>query len=198
MSNSPAQLTIGWDLDGVLYPFVDSLRDYIHHTTGRPLDSMPPAATWNFAEQQWALSADEFLEHFRNGVRDGAIFRQGTPCPGGVEAMTALVEAGHRIVIVTDRRLPGVEQTAEENTRAWLAEHDVPHDELVFSRDKTVVRTDVFLDDRDVNYDALAASGLSVPWLLTRPWNQHHPGRRVESFSEFVKVVENHSLAPAS
>lgn len=182
-------LDVGYDLDGVSYRFVESLRSYIHETTGRPLDTMPDAQCWTFYKDQWGMSSAEFLSYFAAGVNAGQIFRHAAPYDGSVEAMRRLADAGHRIHIVTARQIPGAERMAEENTRAWLAKYDVPHHTLTFADDKQTVHTDLFIEDRDVNYDALESAGYH-PWLITRPWNAHHPGRRVGTHDEFVEVVE--------
>lgn len=181
-------LDIGVDLDGVAYRFVDALRGYIHAATGRPVESMPTAQSWNFYKDQWAMSSAEFLEHFRNGINDGVIFAIGAPYPGTVEALGRIAEDGHRIHIVTARMIAGAEAAARANTRRWLADWNIPHHSLVFSDDKTSVRTDVFLEDAPHNYDALDAAGVEV-WLMHRRWNAQHPGRRVADWDSFVEVV---------
>jgi hypothetical protein len=179
---------VGVDLDGVCYDFVPALRGYIHGRTGRPLDTMPPALTWNFHSEQWGLSTEEFLMFFADGINDGRIFRHGEAYPGTAEALRGLSDEGHRVHIVTARRIPGAEAAAEANTVAWLADHQIPYESLTFSDDKDAVPTNIFIEDRDDNYDVLERAG-HFPWLMSRPWNAHHPGRRVGSLGEFAEVV---------
>lgn len=191
------KLSVSYDLDGVTYNFVEALRLSIHRRTGRPLETMPDAQTWEFYKHQWSMTTEEFLQHFADGINDGFIFRHGAPYPGAVEAMRRIADAGHEIHIVTARHIPGAEEMAERNTRAWLDEHNVPYTTLTFSDAKDIVPTDVFIEDRDVNYDALEAAGC-FPWLITRPWNAHHPGRRVDTHAEFIAVVERLSSGRAA
>lgn len=181
-------LDIGVDLDGVCYDFVAGLRQFIHATTGRPLASMPPALTWNFHADQWGLSAAEFRRFFADGINAGFIFRHGDAYPGTVAALRGLRADGHRIHVVTARHVPGAEEAAEAHTTAWLAEQGIGYESLTFTAAKESVRTDVFVEDHVGNYDALDAAG-HFPWLIDRPWNAHHPARRVASLGEFAAVV---------
>jgi uncharacterized HAD superfamily protein len=186
---APARtLDIGVDLDGVCYDFVTGLRQFIHATTARPLESMPPALTWNFHADQWGLSSEEFMSFFADGVNAGHIFRHGDAYPGTVSALRGLAADGHRVHIVTARRIKGAEAAAEASTVAWLAEQGIEYESLTFTADKDEVSTDIFVEDHTDNYDVLDAAG-NYPWLITRPWNHHHRARRVDSLDEFARVA---------
>ena len=93
----------------------------------------------------------------------------------------------HSIHIVTHRPAE-----AHATTRRWLREHNILHDSLTFSEDKTVVKTDVFIDDRPENVEALLAKGVQAV-LYDRPWNQHADGlprvNTLVQFRDFVKAV---------
>lgn len=185
-------MRIGWDLDGVGYEFVDALRDRIVKTGLRKLEELPKPKVWDFPEDQWGFTTPEWLEIFRLGVDAGEIFRIGPPRPGFVKAFKRARALGHTNHIVTHRAMG---QLSVQNTSEWLNEYmrdgnNKPlWDSLTFSADKTIVDTDIFLDDYPVNYDQLDQAGRLV-YFLTRPWNKDHPGRRVNSLTEFVKVVE--------
>ena len=180
-------LDVGVDLDGCVYPFVEVLRDWIHLDTDRPLSALPTPTSWHFFEEQWGYSRDEFLAHVARGVNAGVIFRSGLPIPGSIRALHQIAEAGHRIHIVTARFAPGAETSVAESTRWWLETYDVPHASLTISADKSVVDTDVFIDDSPTNYAALEAAG-TYPWFFDRPWNAGMPGRRVHTWPQFRDV----------
>ena len=182
-------LRIGLDVDGCMYDFVDALRRHIHQAIGRPLDSMPNAATWDFYKLQWGLSIEEFLGHCRDGVLAGVIFTEGDPYPGAAAATRALAAAGHELHVVTARAIPGAVAEAEAATAGWLERHSIPYSSLTVSAAKDAVPTDVFLEDDPANYDLLTTTP-SMPWLYTQPWNAHHPGRRVHGWGEFYRVVQ--------
>lgn len=181
-------LDIGIDLDGVVYSFVDAMRASVHAETGRPLASMPAATCWHFYDTDWGMELSEFLAHFKTGINNGHIFAVGEPIPGAIDGLTALAAAGHRLHLITDRGAPGDPAIALASTRAWLAEHSVPHTSLTISADKTVVpNLATFLDDRVENYEALEAAGMN-PFLMDTSTNQGYPARRA-TWAQFVSQV---------
>jgi hypothetical protein len=187
------RLTVGIDLDGVMYDFTAALARWVHTTTGRPLATMPQPATWNTWEH-WDMSCSEFLAHMAEGIDAGFVFADGTPYPGAVDAVRSIAAAGHRVEVVTDRGAGDPRSIATVSTRAWLAAHGVPHHSVTFTADKTAVHVDAFIDDRDVNFVALLEHG-SNPYLLDRPWNRHVDAgaRRLTSMTAFAAAV--HALA---
>ena len=147
---------IGLDCDGVLYDQVDAFRWWIHHSTGRSLDELGPATAWHFYRDDWGYTLPEFLDMFTAGVRAGAIFGQGAPLPGTVRSLQRLREAGHRLIVVTNREIAGIDlAVTEQLTRTWLDTWQLPIDDLVISADKTVADVDLFLEDSIDNYDAI-------------------------------------------
>jgi hypothetical protein len=184
-------LDIGVDLDGVCYPFDRVLARFVAATTGRDLALMPTPASWDIPAC-WGLSAAEFGAHVEAGIAAGVIFRRGGPFVGVVAGMQRLAEAGHRLHIVTDRARGELADVAAASTRAWLADYHIPYTSLTLSGDKTQVDVDAFIEDRDVNFLALAEAG-SNPYLRHQPWNAHlevAASRRVSDFGAFVGQVE--------
>jgi 5'(3')-deoxyribonucleotidase len=139
------------------------------------------------------MDLNEFLEAFAEGVDVGIIFAQGDAYPGTREAVQKILDAGNDIHIITDRTIgsPGV---AEGATAKWVASNlPRPIKSLTFSRDKTVLPTDIMIDDKPSNWEALDRVGCDA-WLLDRPWNQEatHITKRVQSLDEFADIVINH------
>ena len=69
---------------------------------------------------------------------------------------------GHTIHFVTDRFIG---RKAQQATVEWLQEHEIQYDSLTFSADKTLIKTDIFLDDKPSHVDDLRAVGVEA-WLL--------------------------------
>jgi hypothetical protein len=181
-------LRVGVDLDGVNYDFGASLRRYLL-SVGYPEHLMTAPQRWEFY-LDWGLTDAQFIDACHKGVDAGIIFRSGGTLPGASAALHRIADAGHEIHIVTDRSF-GTDDASQRMTREWAAEHDLPYTSLSFSRDKTVVPTDVFVEDKLENYDALTAAG-RVVYLIDRPWNQVPGGddrRRVGSISDFADAV---------
>lgn len=185
------RLRVGHDVDGVSYQFVNELRSYACTKYGFDASTLPDAACWDFAMDQWGWTVAEFLERYAAGVLDQHIFWTGEPYPGAVEGMRRIEAAGHHIVVVTARAIPGIDtELAESATRHWFETHGIPFHELHISSDKTGFDTDAFIEDHEVNYDALDAAGQN-PYLITRDWNAHRTDvRRVNTFAEFCDAVD--------
>ncbi|WP_309115979.1 hypothetical protein [Saccharothrix sp.] len=184
---TPRRLDVGVDVDGPLYDFPAAVRAYLIGVegTGR---RMPEPTRWHFY-RDWGLTDEQFSAVCHRGVDSGIVFRTGTPVPGSVEAVQQLMEDGHRVHLITDRAEWGSPGAAEQATREWLAEHAVPFTTLTLSRDKTVVPTDVMVDDRTDHYEALEAAGTTA-YLLDTVWNRHHDARRrVHDMSAFARAV---------
>lgn len=175
-------MRVGFDLDGVIYDFRKAQSEY-EVARGNAGCTLERACDhWNYFEG-WGWSVDQWLAAYAEGVDAGHILWTGAPLPGARGAFWALRDAGHTIHIVTDRSVGANPQGA---TRAWLARHGFEYDSLTFSRDKTVARVDVFIEDRLENADALNAAGIPC-YLINRPWNRRQDDRlRVDTLAEFV------------
>lgn len=190
---------IGIDADGVIYDWTESMRAYIHKASGRPRDTMPDPDQWNTWES-WGMPKTEFFGWFERGVEAGEVWHTGYLEPGVLEVFQQFKADGHTIHIVTHRnKFP----TGMANTCLWLEREGVPYDTLTFAADKTVVKTDIFIEDNVDNYLALEAAGV-VPVLITRPWNINVSSslgftwpssafRRVDTFQEFGDVVAGYA-----
>jgi NTP pyrophosphatase (non-canonical NTP hydrolase) len=117
---------------------------------------------------------EEFKERF---YRRGG-FRDLVPVPGAKPALTRLSEAGFSIVMITARPADQYKRLFAD-TLAWLAKHRMPHDKVVFNKDKLeAVHQHIvpawptaFVEDHPKNALTLAAA--SVPVLLfDRPHNR--------------------------
>lgn len=185
-------MRVGWDVDGVSYDFVESVRKYVceHKNMDRALTAL--YRRWEFYED-WGMTLKQFLEACDEGVDAGVIFTYGGALPGVRESMQRILDAGHTIHVITDRSFgsPGASEAA---TARWLAANLPPVQSLTFSRDKAIIRTDMMIDDKPQNYDDLVAVGCDAR-LLSMPWNQANDERkRVDSVEEFADLVLSREL----
>lgn len=167
------QLNVGFDLDGVLYDFGASVKAYLA-SIGRPVEFHNNGAephTWNFFES-WGMSGKEFVQICNDGADAGYIFCGGVR-PNAVETVKAVKRLGHKITIITDRSFGAYPGVSEQNTYQWLHQHGIPYDEIHFTPNKTIVPTDIFIEDKLENYDAITAAGTEC-WLINRDWNREH------------------------
>jgi hypothetical protein len=182
-------MRVGFDLDGVWYDFRQAHSDFELSRGNAHCNMGAVDPGWNYFEG-WGMSLDEWLASYRDGVDAGVLLRHGDPLPGAVESSRALAKMGHTIHVVTDRSVGTDLGASSRATAAWLAEHGFVFHSLTFSKDKTVVPVDVFIEDRKENADALVAAGTPC-YLINRPWNAPaDDGRlRVDTLAEFVGKV---------
>jgi 5'(3')-deoxyribonucleotidase len=163
---------IGLDIDGVSYRFVDTLRQYIHEKTGKPLSEMPPADTWDFFEDQWGISADEYIQFVTDGVRDRVVFWEGPVEEKCKEVVHTLRTLGHEVVFITARRFKGIESLCEMATKYWLDSNQIEYDEIIISNDKTGHNLDILLDDSPAQIESMVLHG-GKALVFDQPWNQN-------------------------
>lgn len=186
---------IGIDLDGVLFDFIGALERWCDQPTilEEPLRRFErrsaPATRWEFYED-WGWTREHFTAVCDLAVDEGALFMQGDPTTGAVEALQSLLDAGHEVVIVTARNFG---KRSEELTRKWLDKHKVPYSELHFAQDKTQFQLDFHLDDSpDVVASFDDTPTTAVVWH--QPWNKHlEEHYRVWSFKDFLSFIKVYS-----
>ena len=187
-------MRIGVDLDGVCYDFGKSMRIYLEEIGHQFPTRSRAHKTWDFHDE-WGLTRDEFMEHFINGVNEGTVFYIGAAHAGTRRGLQRILDMGHSLHVITDRTVgkPGMSWSL---TGQWIDRYlPKPIASVTFTKDKTVVPTDMMIDDKLSNYEELIAAGCDA-WLFDRPWNQT-PGRelkRVSSMMEFADQVEKRSL----
>lgn len=178
-------MRIGFDVDGVLYNWHDSVRQHL----GLSEEQAPNPTSWHFHES-WGLTGEQFGEAVVGGIEAGIIFAVGEPMDGALEAFERIRAAGHTIHIVTDCGSFGPPGVAQGARIKWLQDHGLTFDTITFGRDKAVADVDFFIDDKPENYVAMRDRGVSA-YLLDQPWNQDFDAgySRVHSLKEFVDLI---------
>ena len=190
------KLRVGFDLDGVLYNFGESVQRYLEATgRGHIWKSGPtPAPFWDFYKD-WGWSGKEFVAFCNEGADAGYIFT-GPVRPNAVETVKAVKALGHTVVIITDRAFGKTPEVSHKHTREWLAQHEIPYDELYFSADKTISPTDIFIEDKWENFQAIRKAGTEC-WLVNRAWNDNGKcmRNRIGDVVEYLPKVISKSLS---
>lgn len=193
-------MRVGFDLDGVLYDFGNSVRRYLD-SIGRPYSfhaEKDEPHTWDFYEH-WGMDREEFKQICNDGVDAGFVF-SGPARPNAAEAVGRVAALGHEIIIITDRFFGspltfGNDITINPShtaTRNWLAGNGIPYHELHFSPNKLIVPTDMFVEDKLENYDSLVDAGVDA-YLITRNWNKVKGGdarKRITDILDYAEAVE--------
>lgn len=190
-------MRVGFDLDGVLYDFGDSVKRYLS-SIGQEYEFKADADephTWNFFEH-WGMSAADFVQHCHDGVDAGIIFRGGVR-PNAVETVAAVKAMGHEIIVITDRSFGTTPEASEEATYDWWDDNGFPSfDEIHFTPNKVIVPTDIFVEDKLENYDMITKAGTEC-WLINRAWNMEHGldyRRRIDHVGDYAEKVAARTL----
>lgn len=184
-------MRIGVDLDGVVYDFADSFRRYLvlSGVSKRYDISEGEPDKWHFY-RDWGMTDEEFVAYCHLGVDAGIIFGQGEPRDCAPGAINFMRKCGNTIHIITDRSFGNNPWSSAEATKRWLHGYEIEYDTINFSADKTIVPTDIFIEDKLENYDALTKAGVEC-YIVDRPWNQDPDDdrNRIKSIQEFATIV---------
>lgn len=168
---------VGLDVDGVIYKFVDALRLSIHKQTGRPLEEMPPAQSWNFFSDLWNMSVAEYHAAVRKGITEGDLLWQGDMYDDCKEVMEYMYyERCDHITLITARSYQGIESLCAGATKYWL-DHvaQLPYHDLEildYAGHKAGRGFDVLFDDAPHHVERAIIDGENAV-LFDQAWNTH-------------------------
>ncbi len=170
------------DIDNTLWQFCDALSAELR-MINPAFPHVEEWTTWNFyapfcTQQQFMAAVDAV--HSR---QDSDEYR---PYPEAKGFLRSLKEEGFRVVIASHRRAE-----MRGPTERWLKKHELEHDELHLSFDKTVLFKDaaVVVDDaphtleKAVEHKAIGAG-------LLFPWNQAYVGNGFGLFRDLNEVKD--------
>jgi FMN phosphatase YigB (HAD superfamily) len=188
-------LRVGFDLDGVLFNFGQSVKEFLEATDrGHLWKSGPnPKPYWEWYKD-WKWTTPQFLDLCHEGVDAGYIFR-GNVRENAVDSVKLIKAMGFEIIVITDRSFGTTPAVSEKATLEWWAEYGFPEfDEIHFSPDKTIVHTDIFVEDKIENARRLQKAGTEC-WLVKRPWNDEHKyPHRIDDIKDYPEKVFNKSF----
>jgi hypothetical protein len=174
------------DIDDVLYPWYEiahTICDERGVTNGNR-----PAADYN-PYTAYGITREEWFSALEPATLSGALYA-GEPSPGVIESLRNLQGEGHTIHLATARGWLPHGAIIKAHTARWLYEWGVPYDSLSFTRDKTILDGDVWVDDSPKNYDAVW-NRANVCYLVSQPWNMSVDAGifRVEDFNHFAQTI---------
>lgn len=180
------RLRLGIDLDGVVCDFNAGWMKL--HQSEFGSDLQPEMVVgWDSLHELGGFADMRAFWRWAQGTEDRpSIFRHLEPYPDALDTLHALRAAGHRIVIVTAKP-----DWAVPDTLRWLADHDVPTNEIHIVYDKYRVACDVYLDDSPTVLPSLVEHRPDATVCrMVRPWNVGvHGSVDVTDWSAFRGVV---------
>ena len=177
----------GLDLDGVLCDIGPSVAARIADRFG--VASHP--STWrsyDLRQLRLGVPEDRFRTFLDETFDDPVLYTAAPVCEGVATALAGLRRAGWDLVGITARpaHLAGA-------TKAWLAGHGLPVDEVHHTPAGTksavarMLGADATIEDNPTEAELLA--GVCDSWLLDRPYNRSTPvvrARRLASWDDAV------------
>lgn len=189
-------LRVGFDVDEVLYRWWRAFAHYLHTVEGWPLDRLTAPLAYEFFRQWGMKDRKEFLTLAGRAARSGILHSHGEPLGGASDILRGLMDAGHTVHVITARG-EGRDGATRRATAEWFERWGIPYTTLDFSADKTIVPTDVYLDDKLSNVDEVTAAG-TLGVVMDTPHNQDPDCRRtrVSSLAEYAALVQELATAP--
>jgi hypothetical protein len=178
-------MRIGLDIDDVLFPWTEHAHAAAE---AAGITNGAQVTQWAF-HNDYGCTRDEWWAVINEAYVAGMLERD--PYPGVVELLGEVHQNGHSIHLVTARGFEGgLADLVRTTTAAWSRR--LPHDSLTFSKDKTVLRCDQFLDDSVSNVESLHRAGVPA-CLRTQPHNARSATQftfhRVADLAEFLVKI---------
>lgn len=112
---------------------------------------------------------------------------QARPIHGSINALNLLRKKGHYIILASAQ--PNME--SEIYTTKWLAQFDVPFNELHYQKEKWKIPADIFIDDcvdNLIKYQETYPQAIIL--TLAKPWNSNWKGFRSSSWNNIIDYLE--------
>lgn len=118
------------------------------------------AVSWEM-HKDYGITLQEWLDVLEAATKDGSLYH-GAPMLGTVTALQRLKDEGHSVHLVTARGFFSWGTLIRSLTVQWLADNEIPHDSLTFTKDKSLLRIDVLADDALHNVTAATEAGIAT------------------------------------
>lgn len=124
--------------------------------------------------------------YVRRVMDEPGFYRDLRPIEGAVNALRAL-EREHEITLCSSPW--NTNPTCNDDKKDWVTEYLGPEwaDRLVLTKDKTMVRGDILIDDKPSVYGKYDPEWMHI--LFTAPYNEHIEGPRINNWSEWEEVI---------
>lgn len=166
-------LVIAVDLDGCLYDFNNTMREWLVARGWDREQLIEP--TQYYTQRAWGIADQVFQTEMVAALKEGIMFREGLAFPEALRSIRRLGEGGHILMGNSARNFHGEGDRSRAATLLWLRENGVHLDGLhladpVDPKDKLSQPFDLLIDDHPGNIEAALESGRNAV-LLNRPWN---------------------------
>lgn len=171
---------IGMDVDSVLF----ACSEYAVELEQRKRRYNPPLTIDEITWHKSGGRGDVVFEYFKKK----SFWKKQPVLPGAHDAIKALVERGHEIIILS--AVPNDFMTL----RAKRILKEFPClEKIMLGNAKDIASVDIQLDDSPINIEQSISK---YPVVYRRPWNRHIKGHLVvENLEQFVSLVDALAVA---
>jgi 5'(3')-deoxyribonucleotidase len=177
-------MVIKIDMDGVIRNIFDEMCTIYNNVFGTHLcvddifDYDVDAVFTKIKENIGISAADYFFKLYAY-----RLFYESNPYDGVKKAVEKLRDEGHKVVIVTwqytlDNKL---------NTLRFLDRHNIPYDDICFTRDKWMIQGDWLIDDNPEFIEDERDKSKKI--LINMPYNKNM-GIKAERADNLMKAVD--------
>lgn len=180
-------MVLGIDVDGVLRNFVAEVLKIYNSESDKKLKHEDIKA-WNI-EGYIGITYEEFKNKY---IIENSHLTFGSALPYELDIakkIRNLKYDGHSIHIVTSQW-----PETQKHTIDWLVANEIEYDSLHFTPNRSMVKTDILIDDRTSNLIEVETLTDTISVCMDRPWNKDYKGFRVKDFGEFINLVKNTNL----
>lgn len=162
-------MIIGFDIDGVLFPWADVANEVVVKRFG--IGDPGPHVEWQHLKNR--LTRPQWSWLWSQEGSDAVFGQIGRAYPGAVDAVNALLKAGHAVHFVTHRDPRRTSMTTalflmvRFSRHPWAGVHIIQNS----VKKRCLAHWDVFVDDKpETVYDFLDNTAAQV-FAPARPWN---------------------------
>ena len=148
------------DTDGVIRDFHPALIK--RYKECYPTHKVLPITNWNMSK--FFPIGKDIHDFYCKTNPD--IFYIASPTKGAINFLKQLKKDGHYIILATSQRCLDTQIL----TMGWYKKHEIPHDDIVFTKDKSTINADILIDDSPEQLTmALYTPMIVLPF--TQAWN---------------------------
>lgn len=191
---------LGLDIDDTSGKYLKALKqDIIEEEQDKAFAGMSAAEIeLQFPEMtsydsfEWSVingDREKFKAYHANAV-DKGIYANIEPFEGVSEKLWKLKkEHDFQIYVITNRFvINGQNAKVITDTGLWLDKHNIPYDDIMFTRNKVNIMADVYIDDSKHNIMPLREAGRKTI-TYDRTYNRELPGLRAHNWDEAYSLL---------
>lgn len=192
---------LGLDIDDTSGPYLKALKQHIIEEeqdkffsgmSAAEIDSHFPSMS-SYDSFEWTLIKGDrakFKKYHGNAV-DNGLYANMETFEGVSEKLWMLKnDFGFDIHVITNRFVNPGAQNAKviTDTALWFDKHNIPYDDITFTRNKVNIMADVYIDDSRHNILPLRDAGRNTI-VYDRSYNRELPGLRARNWDEAFNLI---------